>query len=302
MYVSHDNQRGQTLPFWVIGVLVALSMMFFLANYANAVAWQIRAQNAADSAASAALGPQANVYNQYSTILYATAVDEYRIRAINQAILNTIYGDGGCSTNCDSDYLTLVTAYNNAVSAYTNDVNLLEQANNLSQASQNTDQSKSLSMIENGTWCGSDPNDYACSFKINVLNDASVTSTNGNGQNGGYIVGGDNEVDLLACRNISYFGAGLLGLSNTADFQVLGRAAAAIVPSDSESFDPGKQTNPQTGQLFQPVESSWATDAPAYPAYQVDFSGLTVNVNWYQAGAIHPYSTVSSSGFTCSGP
>jgi hypothetical protein len=167
-----DNQRGQTLPFWVIGVLVALSMMFFLANYANAVAWQVRAQNAADSAVSAVLGPQANVYNEYSTVLYATAVDEYRIRVLNQAILNTIYQVGGCKNNgnCNSDYTKLVSAYNNAVSSYTADVNMLEQANNMSQAGQSTDESKALNLIENGKWC-TDPSDYACSFKINVLND-----------------------------------------------------------------------------------------------------------------------------------
>ena len=106
MHVN-DGQRGQTLPFWVIGVLVVLSMMFFLANYANAVAWQVRAQNAADGAASSVLSVQANVYNEYSTILYATAVDEYRIRVLNQAILNTVYGVGGCGSSCSSDYTTL---------------------------------------------------------------------------------------------------------------------------------------------------------------------------------------------------
>jgi hypothetical protein len=283
---DHENQRGQTLPFWVIGVLIVLSMTFMLANYANAVVWQVRGQNAADSAASAVLSVQANVYNEYSTILYATAVDEYRIRTINQAILNTIYGY--CGT-CDSDYSSLVTEYNNAVSSYTEDIHLLDQANNLSQAGQSTDQTKALSMIQSGTWCAN-ANDYACSFGIKVLDASSVTGTNGNGNNGGYIAGGDNEVDLIACKNVSYFGAGLLNLANTATYQVLGRAAAAVVPAYTESFTPSA-TNPQTGQPYQPTETNWASDAGAWPQLQVNFSGLTVNLNWYEAGSIRPYMT-----------
>jgi hypothetical protein len=282
------------LPFWVIGVLIVLSMMFFLANYANAIAWQVRAQNAADGAASAILSVQANVYNEYSTILYATAVDEYRIRTLNQAILNTIYGDG-CTASCDSDYATLVAEYNNAVSSYTDDIHLLDQANNMTQAGQSTDQAKALSLIQSSNWCAS-ANDYACQFGFKVLDASSTTASNGNGSSGS-IAAGDNETDLVACKNVSYFGAGLLGLANAATYQVLGRAAAAVVPAYTENFTPSA-TNPQTGQPFQPTETQWALDAPSNPALQVNFSGLTVNLNWYEAGAIRPYTT-SVGTLTC---
>lgn len=290
-----ESQRGQTLPFWVIGILVVLSMMFFLGNYANAVAWQVRAQNAADGAASAVLSVQANVYNEYSTILYATAVDEYRIRTLNQAILNTIYGQG-CSTSCDSDYQTLVNEYDNAVYSYTEDIHLLDQANNMSEAGQSTDQSKALSLIQSSNWC-SDSNDYACSFGFKVLDASANTGSNGNGNNGGYIAGGDNQTDVVTCKNVSYFGAGILGLGSTATYQVLGRAAAAVVPAYTEDFTPSS-VNPQTGQPYQPTETQWAADAPAEPSLQVNFSGLTVHLNWYEAGAIHPYTT-SVGTLTC---
>jgi Putative Flp pilus-assembly TadE/G-like len=283
-----ESQRGQTLPFWVIGVLLVLSMMFFLANYASAVAWQVRAQNAADGAASAILSVQANVYNEYSTILYATAVDEYRIRTINQAILNTIYKDGCNGSACDSDYATLVNEYDDAVYSYTEDIHLLDQANNMTQAGQSTDQAKALNLVQSSNWCTT-ANDYACSFGFKVL-DASSSGSNGNGNNNGYIAGGDNETDLIACKNVSYFGAALLGLGNTATYQVLGRAAAAVVPAYTENFTPSS-TNPQTGQPFQPTETQWAVDAPSNAAFQVNFSGLTVNLNWYQAGTIRPYIT-----------
>jgi hypothetical protein len=155
-------------------------------------------------------------------------------------------------------------------------------------------------MVQGSNWCSS-TGDYACQFGFKVLDASSNTSGNGNGagngNGGGYIAGGDNEVDLIACKNVGYFGAALLGLGNTATYQVLGRAAAAVVPAYTESFTPSS-TNPKTGHAFQPTETQWAADAPSQPALQVDFSGLTVNLNWYEAGTIRPY--VSSVGtLTC---
>jgi hypothetical protein len=292
---QYESQRGQTLPFWVIGVLIVLSMVFALANYASAVAWQIRAQNSADAAASGALSVQANVYNEYTTILYATAVDEYRIRTLNQAILNAVYEEGSCSHGqtgtCAQNYYSLVTAYNSAVNSFTDDIHLLDQANNLSQAGQSTDQAKALSQIQNSNWC-TIPNDYACSFGFTIL-DASSTAPNGNGNNGGYIAGGDNRVDLVSCKKVGYFFSGMFG--NTlgganASYQVLGRAAAAVLPVHFEAFKPS-DVNAQTGQPYQPTESQWA-QGDAEPAYEIDFHGLTVNLNWYQAGIIRPYAAM----------
>jgi len=68
-------QRGQTIPFWTFAVFGMLAMALFVMNYSMSAAWNIRAQNAADSAAAAGLSTVANIYNEESTILYATAVD-----------------------------------------------------------------------------------------------------------------------------------------------------------------------------------------------------------------------------------
>lgn len=286
-----QSQRGQTLPFWVIGILVVLSMLFVLANYANAVAWQIRAQTAADAAASGVLSVQANVYNEYSTILYATAVDEYRVRALNQAILNTVNQvdcTGGTNGTCAQNYASLAAAYDSAVYSFTEDVHLLDQANNMTQAGQGTDQAKALTKINDGSQCSTTYTDYACAFHFNVL-DASSTAPSNNGNNGGYIAGGDNEVDLIACKNVGYFASGLFPTISGATYQVLGRAAAAVVPAYTESFNPSA-INPQTGQQYQPTERQWAAGDSDLP-FWVDFSGLTVHLNWYQAGTIRPYVT-----------
>lgn len=291
-----ESQRGQTLPFWVIGVLVVLSMVFVVANYASAVAWQIRAQNAADAAASGVLSVQANVYNEYSTILYATSVDEYRVRALNQAILNAVNHvdcTGGSGGTCSQNYTSLVNAYNNAVYSFTEDIHLLDQANNMTQAGQTTDQAKALTKVNDGSQCSTTVTDYACAFYITVLN-ASSTAPSNSGNNGGYIAGGDNEVDLVACKKVPYFAYGLFPtISGAMTYQVLGRAAAAIVPAYTEDFKPSA-INPQTGQPYQPIEQQWAAGYSDV-AYWVDFSGLTVHLNWYQAGAIKPYVTLTGS-------
>jgi hypothetical protein len=293
-----ESQRGQTLPFWTIGVLIALSMLFFLANYGSAIAWQFRAQNAADSAASSALSVQANVYNEYSILLYSAALDEYRLRVLNQAILNTLYGKGGCdpSTTCAQNYYSLINEYNVALNGYTNDIHLLDQANNVSQGGQSTDQLKALSMM--GTQCNGGASDYNCQFAVTALATAAPSNNNGQG-NQGYIAAGDDQVDVISCKNVPYFFASLLNMKG-ATYKVIGRAAAAVVPANHETFNPGTQINPSTGQPFQPVETQWAAGYSA-PAYQIDFSGLNVNLYWYQAGAVRPFAGTPSSGsYTCS--
>lgn len=300
---SLESQRGQTMPFWVIGVLVSLSVLFFLANYANAIAWQIRAQNAADSAASGALSVQANVFNEYSVLLYAASVDEYRARVLNQALLNTLYGQGGCtgagspSGSCAQDYQTLLAEYDQAVAGFTDDIHLMDQANNVTQAGQSTDQQKALASLGTMGCSQSGGTDYACAFKVTPL---SAVAYNGNGNGSGtgdYIGPGDNEIDVIACKNIYYFGSGLLGISFPS-YKVIGRAAAAVMPAYSEYFNPGNTTNPQTGQPYQPTETQWAADGS--PAYQVNFSGLTTHLFWYEAGAIHPFTDASQSTYQCS--
>jgi hypothetical protein len=285
-----ESQRGQTMPFWTIGVLITLGMLFFLANYANAVTWQIRAQNAADSAAAGTLSVQANVYNEYNVLLYAAAVDEYRLRALNQALLNTLNGRGGCAqwTGCQQDYNGLLNEYNIALAGYTDDIHLMDQANNITQGGIATDQQKALTRLQGNTWCSSS-SDYACQFSITVVGHADSSGTLAGG------AGVYNQIDVIACKNVPMWGAALLKL-NAGNYKLIGRGAAAILPVKTESFNPGA-INPQTGQPYQPVEY-WSPDQ-ADPAYFVDFSGLNVDLNWYQAGAIRPFSTNTGS-YTCS--
>ena len=284
-----EGQRGQTMPFWVIGVLIALSAMFFLSNYVNAVVWQIRAQNAADSAASTSLSITANLWNEETTILYSAALDEYRIRYLNQALLNTIEGVGCNAATCSSDYATLRSELSNAVGGYDADIQLLRQANNFSEGGQQADQKKADNLV--GSDCSA-ASDYTCSF---VFTETATGSTGGGGKNAGQDVG---EAEYVACKQIPYFGSALLNLGKAGTYKVVGRGAAAVIPASTEAFNPGTQTNPNTGQAYQPVEH-WAA-AQYGVANDVDFSGLTANLNWYAAGTIKPFGgNLTSNGFSC---
>jgi Putative Flp pilus-assembly TadE/G-like len=295
MQIAHVYQRGQTLPFWAIGTMLVLTLMFFLANYVSAVTWQMHAQNAADSAASAMLSVQANVWNEESTILYTAAVDENRLRYLNQAILNTISGAGQCvptpGSTCDQDYQSLVNEYNVALNGFTDDVHLIGQADQLSEGGQQTDERKALSAF--GSNCGQTGGGVDCSFAYTALDESQV-QLSGNGKN----QYAPNRVDLVACRNVPYFLPQLLSFASKATYQAVARAAAAVIPANTEAFKPGTQINSATGQPYQPQEPQWASAFRA-PLYTVDFSSLTVHLNWYTAAGVHPYSGTVRGGYSC---
>lgn len=273
------------MPFWAIGVLIVLALFFFLSNYVSGIAWNMRAQNAADGAAQAALTVQSNIWNEESMLLYAAALDEYRLRALNQAIINTIANQGGCTTtNCDSDYRTLVAEFNNALAGYTSDIHLLGQADQLSQGGQQQDERKLLAAIgKNGNCSAAD-----CAFTYNsVSNNPQCPGLTGKNKNSQLA---PSCIDLVACKNVSYIAPALLNMTATT-YPVYGRAAAAVASvSPAAAFNPGTQTNPKTGQPYQPTESQWTVGALSYvsTAYTVNFSGLNVSVNWYTAVPIQP--------------
>ena len=287
------DQRGQMLPFWALAVTCLITLTFFIANYANVLTWQVRAQNAADSAAALAMSVQGSVFNQQSTILYAMAVDENRIRFLNQAILNTIYGAGGCATQaggCAADYASLVPEFRKALTAYQDDLGLLQEANNFTEGGQQTDQMKAVGLI--GTDCT--VND--CSFAYTVK-DSSSTDAPCHGHSCGNI---PQRIDVVACHNVPLIAGRLFGLAAHGVFSAVGRAAAIVTASNTEVFSPGTSVNPATDQVFQPPEAQWAA---AYPgaAYTVDYSGLHVGVNWYAVAPVVPYSGPLAAGsFPCS--
>jgi len=281
-----EHQRGQTLPFWALGTVIVLAMMFFLANYVSVVTWNMRAQTAADSFASETLGIQSNLYNEYSTLTYAATVDEYRLRYLNQAILNTIDGVGGCSVadgSCDRDYASLVQEYNSAYAAYDKLVQLMRQGDNMTEAGVQSDQQKAEKQM--GAACAA-ANDYTCLFAASIVQKQSVNASKL-----------PDEADVVACRKVSYFVPQLLRLGSGAQFKAMARSAAAIVPISTQVFNAGSAVNPVTGHPFQPSE----TPAPdTYAPYTVDFTGLVTTVHWYAPVPVRPFGgAIAETSYAC---
>ncbi len=122
---------------WALGVIATFALMFLALNYGNAIRWQIRAQNAADSAAAGVVGIQAERWNVMTAALYSSGVEEYRIRRLLDSLLLTINQTGGCQGSldphnalysavtpgtCNRLYNDLRLAYLRAVNRYSRDI------------------------------------------------------------------------------------------------------------------------------------------------------------------------------------
>lgn len=290
--------RGQSIPFWTFATIGMLGVMLFVLNYAINVTWAVRAQNAADSAAAATYSSIADVYNEETTLLYAASVDEFRLRALNQAILNTINHNGGCSPavggTCEQNYNQLVAGFVQVSQNYSDLVHLLGQANQLTQAGQQVAAQKIFNLINCG---GNNSVLYLdCAFDYTFANYAS---SKGHGNKATPTV-----VQVVACRNVPWIGGGLLGASGT--FQALASGATAIALVKTENFV-ASAINPNTNAPYQANESSWygyALPAPS-PPYEVVFDGgstgqaLNIALNWYTPVPYANASSVAPGSYTC---
>jgi hypothetical protein len=297
-------RRGQTMPFWLVTVVVLLTLFFFATNFVTNLAWHIRAQNAADADASALLSTRTNVFNQETVLLYAGAVNEYRLRYLDQAMLNAINGHGCSGAACSTQYLALRAQYQNALNGMQSVWQLLQRANNFTQGGQfNTDTSSLLTSIQGGLSGDS-------AFTLTALDCADCG--NGGGKKKQSTPG---TVDLITCKNIAPVAPGLFSTVGKWQFKAVGRAAAQAVRrplqgSAPTSFPPGYGANGYTvptgyseyvnpgasGQ--QPPEGR--TDADA-SYIQVNYNDLLIDLSWYATSIIKPYVTpVTSKDYTCS--
>ncbi len=289
-----ESERGQTIPFWAISVALVLALVFFVASYANTILWQIHAQNAADSAAQAALSPTANVLNQETTLLYSSAVDEYRLRYLTQAILNNINfcqlpPVSHSASQCQTQYTSLLNEYNSALGAYQNLYTTMQEADNYTEGGQQADEKKALS---NGSA-------HDSAFTYTYLDGSQYTGKNKKQ--------GRRQIDVVACRKVPYFAPQLMGLSAGASFLALAQAAAVAVPliaSGTPPASPAGAPSPPPGfsEYFNPAPASGTTyqnsEDPASTGnstyFTVNFSNLLVDMNWYSGASIQPYKSAAS--------
>jgi hypothetical protein len=334
--MRRTGERGQLLPVWALGVVTLLAMSLFIANYANVVRWQVRAQNAADAAAGASMSPIADGWNEIELQLYASTIEEMRIRYLNQALLNTLAQQGCTSTaNCTADYNALVPQLDTAVQNYDTNTLFVQNLGSMVNDRFLDPSNGAFETISGGTPAISGwPDDTTCD-KIqggngyNVYTGAwqgppSVQPTPGPGHPGWSPTGctsqsdsafsytpvdvdsGDigfgtpNLAEVVSCKNVPVLGAKLLGLGNSASFKAVAVSAFTVSPL-SEPFQPGVTINGSTTKPYQPPEN-YAPDHNSY--FTVDYSGLTVNVNFYLPvptpayKTFNPFSTDSTYPFS----
>ena len=188
--------RGQILPVWIVAILTILVLTFLAINYGNTLRWQMRAQNAAAAAAQAVMAIQTQHFNELTAALYASNVEEYRIRALQDGMLNALNGAGGCtgdppspkakgqalfttgSGTCDQVFNTLLPYYEEAVVRYGADIAQLNNVATLTTYSNWTaDSASMLTHISSSSHCNnvsttvvvSDGGDCQFEYKLNGI-------------------------------------------------------------------------------------------------------------------------------------
>lgn len=288
---TRHAERGQTVPFWVFATIISLALTLFMMNYTNTIRWHIRAQNAADTAAMAAIAADASLNNQQTIALYTLAVSEYRIRGIIQSMVNAgngqlinptgisgagypycepFFDDNGF--DCDNAYDQEPASYDKAVSDYSQALSYLKTLRNASAptpVAMPTDSSghpiplpsapagsaapAGFSLAASGTNCW-DSNDAKPIFDCSFSYSANPDLN----QTG---LGSNEYVDIVACRNVTQTGP--LLFHGPAHFVAEGRSAATLRPitttfNPGTTPDPSQTPNPAPGATqppFQPVES-----------------------------------------------
>ena len=303
---NRHAERGQVLPVWAFGIAAMLMLAMMVLRYADIVQWQIRAQNAADSAAQSVMALQTEQLNEMTSTLYAASVEEYRIRMTLYAMSNVVFGNGGCNldASCNTRYASLYTNYLKAVYRYRAEVELLSQITaNMNFSTQQSDATALISKMSSPALCGQ-PGGLDCgpangpfSYTIvggtgyqnrtpvyEVQQDAVVFILPSEGNHMTPAVGVNpaytpNKVEVAVCADIPSPVPGFFGFA-PATYRVIARSAATAVMREQDWFQPGSLQNPFNSvapYYYQPNEypsGSTSTDGTTgYDWYAVQFGG-----------------------------
>ncbi len=301
------GERGQVLPVWAMGIVAMLILTMAVARYADMVRWQIRAQNAADAAAQSIVALQTQQYNEMTAVLYATAVEEYRVRQILYALELTAYRSGGCQldNSCASRYSALAREYMKAVARYRTEVVLLNRVtSNFDATAMSNDARGMLGYIKSkcGQLGGGD-----CAFGYAIVDYKGRTPLYTvkmdarafiKPSNGGHMtpVGTLNsalqpvQVEVAVCADVASPVPAILNF-RPAPHRVIARAAATAVMMEQDWFQPGALINPWTQKYYQPTE---------LPSGSTSDDGTGIGRDWYavnfggNGSTAHP----ASNGYT----
>lgn len=309
--MTRHGERGQILPVWAFGIAAMLMLAMMVMRYADIVQWQIRAQNAADSAAQAVMALQTEQLNEMTSTLYAASVEEYRIRFTLYAMSNVVFGNGGCQldSSCATRYANLYTNYLKAVYRYRAEVELLSQITaNMNFSTQQADAAALLTKMENPAVCGTSGG-LDCGANGGTFNYTIVGATGYQNRTPTYEVQMDaitfikpsegdhmnpavgvntayqpNQVEVAVCADIPSPVPGMFGFQ-PAPYRVIARSAATAVMREQDWFQPGQLENPWatgTDPYYQPIEypsGSSSNDGTGYDWYAVQWGGNASTAN-----------------------
>ncbi len=324
------HSRGQTLPIWAMGIAAALTLAFAAIQYGEVLRWQVRAQNAADAAAVAALSVQTQTWNQQLALVYAAAVEEWRIKNMLNALQAAAYADPGCrngGSDCQAAFDQLKQQYFRAVQRYTTDVQLVNRTSQYT-FDQATGDAKAVvaSLQANcGAATGGD-----CAFSYTVVSVAPRATINDVEQSAGVWAVNNGttaavkadytpaQIEIVTCAKIAPAVPAFLSFKPPT-FTAIGRAAATSAMVTQEWVQPGTIVNPITGTPFQSPETlglsnmtatgpstgssnwNWFTVAyggnsarafPSFDAYSMKVTGpeFSAVTGWWNAIPIKPFS------------
>lgn len=269
MFLRARASRGQVMPVWILAIVANLALIMFIANETNVLRWQIRAQNAADAGAGAALAVAGDADNQIVTQLYSLQIDEYRIRYLNQAILDLVNSNSADQTS----YAALNTALQQSIANYDGVLQDMQVAKDLENGGEQIAQTDGWTAFATGS-CP--PRD--CNFTYTGLDV---------GPNEG--VGTAEKADVATCKLVPSIFPAILGLPGN-QFRAVGRASVTLVQIPS-TFSPG-DVNPATSVQYQPDET--------YGTFTLSFRTLTVAIGTYTTVPTAPYESFSPSRAACS--
>ena len=327
--VSRHGERGQVLPLWAFGIVGMLVLVLMVVRYADIVRWQIRAQNAADAAAQAAVALQTQQFNEMNAMLYASAVEEYRIRKVLYGLELAAFGNGGCQldNSCAARYTGLRTEYLKSVARYTTEVGMLHRVTaNMDFTSTKNDATALVARMQ--SQCGQQGGgdcafgyalvDYSGRsplYDVQMDARAFIKPSLGNHMNPASGVNPSlvpARVEVTVCADVPSPVPAFLNF-RPKPFRVIARAAATAVMVEQDWFQPGSLQNPWTSARYQAPElwsGSASNDGIGTDWYAVDFGGnaniaSTVNnaytfgiyddefsalTGWWNAVPIRPYS------------
>ncbi|MBV9271290.1 MAG: hypothetical protein JO165_09350 [Candidatus Eremiobacteraeota bacterium] len=304
MMLGH-YERGQTLPMWAFGTLMALVLIAVSMTYAQTLRWQLRAQNAADAAARGLLASQTSQWNETTSTLHAAAVEEYRIRYLMNDLLEVVRGSGGCdnvaghtgSGTCGAIYSTLRQRYLDAVTRYTADVQLLQQVSHASQSDQVKAMQAALDVYQDPSHCNTAAGGD-CAFKYTLIasqprKDSYLEDVYSDCC--AFVVGGSTsaspkddlaplKIEVVACASVTPVMPTFFNFKPQ-PFQAIGRAAATSIMTTQEFLYVGSIVNNATTKVLQSAEFPESTSNTSLgfagddANYRIDFGGNPSNTD-----------------------